>query len=628
MNFKFKLNRVSISPEKIGPLFLISLHFFKISYWFHKIDFSTGLPIINVDFIQYYARAIRAQEFISRSGRFWGYDPFQSAGNVSGLYNEVGNYLTNYICHWLLPLLPITRTLLFIELISLALISFTILAVVKNFGGSSNVSWTAFGFVLLGWGVLEPLTAYVIHGGIIWFQLAMFFSIWHVSLFWKWVQTRELRILVWFTVVTSLMFQLHPVSLIIVSLPDILILSLSLKSLRGRHYLLMVFALAFVLATNLYWMKPYFAFSYWHRTAPYQYSKGLRYLQLLNPIRSNYFESMRSVFHIIVLIFSFFSLRQTRCFDSKLKVVLLTWLFWLGMITIYGSKIFWIKTLQPARYEFPFWLLLYVVCAFSFQSFLKRWAQEKGNQILLFGTLLFFVVTLVPRSGRYIRMSPLTTKLPDHQEKVIKYLSSAGKQEARLLIECREIREPHFVDFIPVVTSQNVVGGPHPGNHMITRYSLFSGHYIDKGYSTITDDPIAFNRKMKEMTEQDFASRLELYNVGTVAAISPCITGILNTWTQILTPFEEVGGYRFYRVNRLPSWFFSGSGTVSWDYDRIQIEKPSKGKIILKYHWIKTLRAKPEIPVEPIYLLDDPVPFISIDNKTDANEIVIYNAGL
>jgi len=66
------------------PVVFLLLHAVKMFAWFHRVEWHSALPIVNHDFIIYYARMLRFHEFVARSGRFWGYDPTNMAGCLSG----------------------------------------------------------------------------------------------------------------------------------------------------------------------------------------------------------------------------------------------------------------------------------------------------------------------------------------------------------------------------------------------------------------------------------------------------------------------------------------------------------------------------------------------------------------
>ena len=58
--------------------------------------------------------------------------------------------------------------------------------------------------------------------------------------------------------------------------------------------------------------------------------------------------------------------------------------------------------------------------------------------------------------------------------------------------------------------------------------------------------------------------------------------------------------------------------------NRLTIRDASAGRIVLKYHWLPTLRSDPPLPMRAYAVLDDPVGFIEVDNGA-VQDFVIYN---
>ncbi len=71
-----------------------------------------------------------------------------------------------------------------------------------------------------------------------------------------------------------------------------------------------------------------------------------------------------------------------------------------------------------------------------------------------------------------------------------------------------------------------------------------------------------------------------------------------------------------YEVNRNPSFYLKGEGTVQADYNRLELKNiiPEQNEIIISYHWMKNFRAIPTAQVERVFLAGDPVGFIKIKN--------------
>jgi hypothetical protein len=83
-----------------------------------------------------------------------------------------------------------------------------------------------------------------------------------------------------------------------------------------------------------------------------------------------------------------------------------------------------------------------------------------------------------------------------------------------------------------------------------------------------------------------------------------------------------------YGVAGSHTFLMSGkAGSVSADQDCIRIKAAEPGRLVLKYHYFKTLRTDPPIAMSPAPIGNgDPIPFIAIDNDV-RRDVRVYNAG-
>jgi len=178
-----------------------------------------------------------------------------------------------------------------------------------------------------------------------------------------------------------------------------------------------------------------------------------------------------------------------------------------------------------------------------------------------------------------------------------------------------------------MLTGWSVIGGPHAGNFIKGKFSLFADNYWN-GKKHVVDSPLAFGKLLKEFTEEEFALYLDLYNIQLVLSPDPVTIQLLNQFHKILKPRDFIGKHQVWEFWSEPSWFYKGSGELSFDYDTIQIKNASPGKIIVKFHWVKSLKSTPPLTLTPVYLRNDPVPFIQIDNNIGTKRINIINQGV
>jgi hypothetical protein len=104
---------------------------------------------------------------------------------------------------------------------------------------------------------------------------------------------------------------------------------------------------------------------------------------------------------------------------------------------------------------------------------------------------------------------------------------------------------------------------------------------------------------------------LEQYNVKWVVVSSPVPE--LESRTDLLKLESNVYGTRFYRT-RVPSSYFvgGGRGEVTASLDRIEVRGSRGGDLVLRYHYLETLRCRPDCSVYRAEALGDRVGFIGV----------------
>jgi hypothetical protein len=68
-----------------------------------------------------------------------------------------------------------------------------------------------------------------------------------------------------------------------------------------------------------------------------------------------------------------------------------------------------------------------------------------------------------------------------------------------------------------------------------------------------------------------------------------------------------------------------GSGWAQSSSHGIEIHDASPGRIVLKYHWLKSLRASPGVEILPFKTEGDSWPLILLNNRGALTDISIWN---
>ena len=94
---------------------------------------------------------------------------------------------------------------------------------------------------------------------------------------------------------------------------------------------------------------------------------------------------------------------------------------------------------------------------------------------------------------------------------------------------------------------------------------------------------------------------------------------------DLLEPVDTIGRYRVYRTRTAASYFASGEGrVVDQRPNLIRVAGASGNEIVLRFHFMETLRCRPDCRLTRALADRDPVGFIRIENPPSAFEI--YNA--
>ena len=110
---------------------------------------------------------------------------------------------------------------------------------------------------------------------------------------------------------------------------------------------------------------------------------------------------------------------------------------------------------------------------------------------------------------------------------------------------------------------------------------------------------------------------MDLYNIGWVMAHSEISKKYLESFEEIsfLDSYKELS---FYKVHRRHTYFVKGSGRVDTKTaNRIVLTDLSGPEVVLKYHYIPGLVSSPETDIKPVYISDDPLPFIQLNNPLE-----------
>jgi hypothetical protein len=169
----------------------------------------------------------------------------------------------------------------------------------------------------------------------------------------------------------------------------------------------------------------------------------------------------------------------------------------------------------------------------------------------------------------------------------------------------------HLPSWIPVFAERELAGGPAP-------HALLKHNFLRFIAGTLRGQPI------QKIDPDTLSSYLTLYNVRWVLCWKRPTKRFFGR-LPIATRVGKFDKFVLYRIEIPPSYFLRGSGSIEVQGHRIALRDvtPEDGVVAIKYHWLESLRTDPPLTIEPLYELDDPIPFISV--KDPPHELVIVN---
>lgn len=320
----------------------------------------------------------------------------------------------------------------------------------------------------------------------------------------------------------------------------------------------------------------------------------------------------------IFLLGTFFGWRLLRRVEKSLADA---WFFTQVIILIFayfGPFINFLNPVQPRRFAVYFLALAVfptaIVCN-KILSSIKLW--HRPLVIVSLAAALF----ILPNS--YNRWSPfkLMTTFPPRAQAVVAWISQNTTRDARVMVE--EINDAGRADnpyggsylnaLLPSLTNREIIGGPFPGIDIIH-------HRV-----TLMDDKL-MGRPVSEMTDNELARILELYNIGWIVSFSAGSKSRFALAANFIEKTAEFGPIQCFSVKGEKSFLIGGRGEVQAGPNtlKVKIARLDGRSVVLKYHWLPSFRVNPAYGIEKFDVDIDPVGFIKVYME-EPGEFVIRN---
>lgn len=574
--------------------------------------------------IQFYYAQLGAQ-FLARKGTTFGYDPdFMAGYPKTPLYYPSSKPFEFAL--WAFDSSDPARVFNRTVGLMLAVLPLLMFGAAVNFGLQAGERLAAVALATLPHAMVPMAGFYGIMeaAGMVAFIFASFLSLYVVSAVYRYFERGGRAVALSLFVAAPLLYLSHLTALVISAVP---LAVLAFEAVRRRLWsrlAVMALVAGAVLAVNWRWIEGYLLYAHYADLGDFYTKEGATHFVpaggLLAPFHV-YVPSPAVVSLIPPVLGAVGAWLWVRERRWGLVGVFVPQIVCLFVLAFYGGAL-GLNALAPARITLPLGLYLFVPAAAALAAGVS-WVWRRSGAI-----------TKDPRR-RAIRIAALlaigiaaqTSDLPEriwrpytlpilearegyaeHGDRLIDWLrANVDARAGRLLHEETDRAHhqyfgTHMAALIPWATDIEMAGPPAP-------HALVRQNFLRFIAGTLRDRPI------RKFDARELASYLDLYDVGYVL----CWTNASKQRFAKLpfaTPVGDYEKFTLYRIDRPHSRFLKGSGSVEVVDGELRLRDvvAEDGVVVLKYHWLESLESDPPGTLLQYQALDDPTPFIGIEN--------------
>ena len=574
-------------------------HGLGLAVYVNWADVFGNAPLHYTDYATHYAAVEAVSHFLSR-GQLWGYSPYFLAGFAEGTLFDIDNKGVELASYWLSRAglsLPLAFNVVMLGLMALA--PFAIYTAARVLRLPAATAGLAQWMMLAIW-YGDGAVRWMWQGSILAFAAAALGSLVVAAAFWRWASGGAGRgwwsVLLWFGL-GPVLFWLHAEVFVTLAVGLGVGLLLFGRRWTRRAWLVLLGWVVFVIIVNWPWLSPNLQFLY--TLAPTTDLQGglgqLRY-DLTAP---------HVILRLAVLGAAgaglWAGLRAGRWWWGPVAFCAAVWL---GLAYLGGYV--GLGALQPYRLMLPALGLATLPAA---DWLATAWARSPRGAAL--GILIIAgaaAPALYAARPQHLRQADGTPSdylggAQPAEQAVCRTLAGFDLESGRVLTN-----DWRLGAWLPACSRAQVIGGPY--SLVWTKFN-----HANADWERIFGELVAM------LTPTDLTAVLTQYNVHWVVVN----TGFPNwenlaDWNQqhpgLLQQTATHGPFEILVVLDPADWFFEGGGGLQAEYNRIAIRGATPGGVQIKYHWIASLRTDPALPIRPVMLGGDPIPFIEVQNGT------------
>ena len=615
----------------LAVLALAAAHLGLVAYFFGTELPLRWIPFSGGDFATHAAQVKHVLEGLESEGQPWVYDVQLLAGAPNGVLFDADNKAWELWTYLLIKcgVNPGRAYNAFVLFIHLAM-PLSLYAAARCFDLDRRSALTATGLGVGLW-FFDSFTHWIWFVGAISYVFVAYFCLLPLGLLYRWLERRKLGYALGVALSLAFAHLVHPYVFFILVVPMLALYLRAWKSMSLAEHAIMWGIAGFTVLCNAWWLAIALRFVHYILDSAYYEQSGLRFiaydlLGLLHDWQTQGMLAPRTGVRLLVVITGIFGLRAWRLRADRRRLPLLSLLLTMVLLSYFGGYTFF-EQIQPYRHTLPlaFALLLPAGQALSEGlarrplrglSRVQRWSAlvliALSAQLLVRDALYFFAPSMPAtqplQDGRSLPMNglghgaTLSYRYDDQRdwESLISIIQRRDTGRSRWLIQDSILGE-----YMMARTDAQILGGFRVRNIEHSDANWFRRH----------GEP-----------PYDLDALLEYFRTYAVGWIIVHRLGIDPFWDshpELFTRQQATDEFVVYMVH-LPVSLIEGQGEVRARFNRIEVHGSAPDQdLVLRYHWMETLRCEPDCSMEREPVEGDRVGFIRVPAPHPADFAIV-----
>ncbi len=591
-------SKIPINKKSCFTAYLV-LQFIFIVILFTLLPYQSvfsDIPILTFDYSLHFYHAKLFAKMMSDYTAAWAYDASFLAGYPACIMLDSSNKLIEVMVYILNGLgISLGWAFNLSILLTFVLIPLILWRTAENLRLSL---WGSISLMTIGicfW-FIDDISAQFVHYGMYAFVFASFLSLLILSQYLSMWEKFSFTRLFFCTFTLTLGLLLHFLTLILVGLPLFVFFLIHASRMERRTLIATICSGVSALLLNSWWYGNIYEF--WQHVDAYRL-----FWQTQPPVTL-------TIAYIVLGLAGIVSIRRERRDLFWLLLFMIVYYFVIACGPAYSS---FLGSIQSARFHLPARLF----CVLGFSLFVGIVLDKLSSYIKKDVLMVCMITTSTLALVLYLGLT-------DKPYRVLKYAGKELSVYADLLNFV--MKNTNNSGRIAVTERRHILTGTAIWSHIDRQFigGPFPDVLMKQGYANCNDKKIG-RMSWTEDDRNNILNEMLLLNIKWIISYEPATNEKLDLMApevRRLATFPVEGPFKtahVYEVMKPSGWFLEGSGNLQATINRICISNASAGGVVIRYHWMETLKCVPDLPMERYPIANTPVSFIRVvnDKTTD-----------